>query len=197
MKHIVLVLVLLLSYTNCTLSSSNEPHKQDAGPPERKGCIPHQGSGPRCPAVQLLDANAWKRIPSEEDPFLKMKTEHHKCLPLGTYVENGVFEIDTGLCNFATIVQPLQTEIRQGERLQFTLLHEDLSAPTNATAFVVLSIDGERIWQQEIPIPSEASYYQPLWTAHKEIKKGAKIVFHLHNHGANNWTIHSLTAGAL
>ncbi len=154
------------------------------------------GLAPRKPAAQLIDNAQWKLVPESKDPFIKYKKSASKCEEAqGRKVEDGVLEIDTDFCNYITLEQPTLTEIRSGELVEFVMWHLELYAQTPGTGYVALMINEEMVWEKSIGIPGKAQYYEPTWSPKTPIPKGAQVVLHLHNHGANTWKFHSLTTG--
>lgn len=172
-------------------SSTDALSLENSGPEPVQDAI-----APRKPAVSLFDHQQWKVVGIENDPYASLKQSKHTCdLATGKKIEEGVLEIDTDFCNFITLEQPSVTEIRAGEMVEFVMWHLELFASTPGEAFVSIRIADQVIWEKTIPVPFRAEIYQPQWTPAQPIPKGSRIVFHLHNHGANTWKIHSLTTG--
>lgn len=186
------------SHEGCSpIDSPCEAGCQESGPPERDSLRePHPTDGPRKPAVNMLEHTQWKVVADDQNPYAKQRSSKHICdLSLGKKIEDGVLEINTNYCNFITLEQKAAVEVRAGEQLHFTMWHLDLYAETKGQAYVILTIDGQTIWETTIPIPYKAEFYEAKWSPKAPIPKDARIVFHLRNHGANTWKIHSLTTG--
>lgn len=170
----------------------------DSGPKDAAPVIERvqDGIAPRKPAAQLIDNSKWTIVPAAQDPFQKYKKSTSKCEEAqGRKVEDGVLEIDTDFCNYITLQQPSLTEIRAGELIEFVMWHLELYAPTKGTGYVALMINGELVWENKVNIPGKAQFYEPTWSPQAPIPKGATVMIHLHNHGANTWKFHSITTG--
>jgi hypothetical protein len=110
--------------------------------------------------------------------------------------EIGLFEVDTGLCNYGVFSQPLADQVYAGERVEFVFTHDDLTAPTPAVGHIAIAIDGETVWEIEVAIPKPYDIVQGEWIADRGIAAGTVVTLHLHNHGYNNWRVVSFKAGA-
>ena len=198
----VLFTLLLLTLCFIEIGCSSNIHSQE--PTERQqepttlqdaAVVEYPTTGPRKPALPLIHYKNWKRVPLEKDPYRAYRKTNSRCEALGMKFEDDLLELDTRYCNYITLEQHSLTEVREGEALQFVMWHQTLTSSTPGKAYVVITIDGQQIWKKDILIPGKAKAYQPFWTPKKPIPKGARIVFHLHNHGENSWRIHSLTTG--
>jgi hypothetical protein len=45
------------------------------------------------------------------------------------------------------------------------------------------------IWEVEIPIPGEPQFHELDVTLDRAYPEGTELVFHLHNHGINNYRL--------
>ena len=66
-------------------------------------------------------SSLWTPVPLEDDPFNGYAPPEVIC-PLGGFEAEGegadqILEIDTGICNFITLEQPLPRKIREGDKL--------------------------------------------------------------------------------
>ena len=109
--------------------------------------------------------------------------------------EFGLFEIDTGLCNYAVFSQSSAAEVFAGDRIALVFTHDDLLAPTPAAAHIAVAIDEQVIWEIEVPIPGPYGIIDGEWIADRSIAAGSKLALHLHNHGYNSWRVISIKSG--
>lgn len=145
----------------------------------------------------LVNHILWEYIPLENDPFKGLATEEVVCPEGGFKVEgegaDQILEIDTGICNFVTLEQPLPRSLRAGDTLEWTLWHLTLVYLEPAEAYVALTIDDELLWERTMPIPSPAAAYSQDLTMPRDFDAGVAIRVHLHNHGNNSWRFHKLS----
>ena len=158
-------------------------------------CLMSCGPGETEPGT-IVDHSLWESIPFESDPFQEYATEEVVC-PIGGYKAEGVgadqiLEVDTGICNFVTLEQPLPRSLRAGDILNWSLWHLTLVFAEPAEAFVTLTIGDYTFWERTMPIPSPAAAYTTQLTVPADIDSGAPIRIHLHNHGNNSWRFHKL-----
>lgn len=144
-------------------------------------CAPEPPAGP----VDLALAEAWALVPAADDPF--GPPEGVVCSPRGVVVETGVIEIQTDLCPWATLRQPLQADAAAGDALELFAFHGPLAAPEPAAGVMALTLGGEPIWSVEVPIPWPDGVYLETWTAEEPWAAGEELLLHVHNHGANAW----------
>ena len=147
------------------------------------GCL--SNSEPR--SGELIDPNAWQSIAVGSGPFAELASDESQCDPRGIKFEEGVLEIDTGLCSFYTGEQPLATSIREGDTVSFLIYHGALASTEPALGYVALQIGETIIFEREVPIPFSSQIYADTITTSFEVPSGTPVYFHVHNHGANNW----------
>jgi hypothetical protein len=156
--------------------------------------------GPRPPAGQwteLLDRAAWQaawqRVPAEADPLASHRPPQVVCsYERGYAVEDLDLELDTGACNYVALSQPVGYRLLAGDELRLVWWHYPLSATLPATAHAALLLDGEVLWQRDVPIPSPADLYDVTVPLVRALPPGASVGLHLHNHGANQWRVQPL-----
>ena len=144
----------------------------------------------------LVNHTLWEYIPLEDDPYSALATEESSC-PEGGYKVEGegsdqILEIDTGICNFVTLEQPLPRSLKAGDTLEWSLWHLTLVYLEPAEAYVAMTIGDELLWERTMPIPSPAAAYSQEITAPMAFDAGEPIRIHLHNHGNNSWRFHKL-----
>lgn len=134
----------------------------------------------------LVTPEAWSFVPVEEDPFVEGAAPP-ECQSRGVVLEEGVIEILTDLCPWATLSQPSLVDVAPGDRLELFAFHGPLSATEPAEGVMHLSVDGVELWGVTVPIPSDDGVYIEAWEAPAGWEAGAALTLHVHNHGANAW----------
>jgi hypothetical protein len=144
------------------------------------------GAGP------LIDHGLWRMVTKDEDPFDDQSAQA-RCEITGVMTEllaeEQVFSVDTGLCNYLTVVQQTQRDIAVGERIKIRLWHFALSAPEPAEAHAAVMVDGMLALDERVPIPAQGGLLTREFRVERPIVRGAPVHFHLHNHGANSWSL--------
>ncbi|MCH9687747.1 MAG: hypothetical protein K0V04_40330 [Deltaproteobacteria bacterium] len=142
----------------------------------------------------IVDPDAWVLAEPAQDPWVRRRPPSVECpAGLGYYAEDFVdirsLKIDTGWCNFLTIEQPSLVDLRADEVIDLKIHHFRLVADAPAEAWLGLALDGEVIWEHQVPIPSEAGLEKTLIELDRDYPVGTAIQFHLDNHGDNNWIL--------
>jgi len=133
-------------------------------------------------------AETWMLAPTSADPVPEHRGLESAC-DRGFALEDGIFEIDSGLCNYAVFEQPLAFELAVGQTIHPFVWYDDLYAPEAAIAHMAWSLAGKIVWDVEIPIPSEGGWLETDIPIQAPMPAGALLVLHLHNHGYNNYRI--------
>lgn len=145
--------------------------------------------------ISLVEAAAWDFQGKTRDAFSGHRPGTIACLKgEGWVIEADEIEIRTEFCNYLSLTQESLLSIPAGSILEFALSHSDLVFQNDATAHVALSVGGVTVWEREIDIPSEGEIYLQEISLDFAIAQRDSIEVHLHNHGSNSWTIHSLDA---
>ncbi len=173
--------------TETSSSSGADTSDSDSGGSE-SGIVPSVGQ-------PLVMAEAWVRATAEDDPLRAERPEDVQC-DLGWGVETGAFEVDTELCLYGAFTQPTLAEIHAGDTIEMLILHDSLYATEPATAHLAIAFGEDTAWELEIPIPSEPGIVRPSWAAPSDVPLGTPVVFHVHNHGANNYRLIELTVAS-
>ena len=104
-----------------------------------------------------------------------------------------VYSVYTQYCSYVTVTQPSLSSISAGEEFYVRFWHSTLTAPMGATAKVILLIDGDLIWNQEFPIPYPSGLDVVHIEATRDYPEGAQIVYHVDNHGNNEYSLVELS----
>jgi len=140
-------------------------------------------------SASLVALEDWVEQPASTDTLAAHRPAELDCQASSWYEEDGALEVETGYCNYLSLVQPGKVEIRAGDSLHLVLWHGDLAFEEPATAHVAVSIGGELVWQAEVQIPTEANIYDVRIPMDFDARPGTPVEYHLHNHGYNTWTL--------
>jgi hypothetical protein len=145
--------------------------------------------------IALVEPKAWAVQPKNRDVFLDHRPVDVDCLrDTGWLAEEDALEVRTAFCNYLSITQQSLLDLKVGTELELILSHSDLDFNAPATAHVAVSIAGTTIWETTVDIPSDNNIIKETLVLPIVVNRGDPIEVHLHNHGDNTWTIHSLDA---
>ncbi len=137
----------------------------------------------------LADMGSW--IEAEGlDPLASHRPDGADC-PLGGVLveEGGKLEVDTGLCGYAWLEQPMAADLIVGDVVEISMWHQDLVAEEPAEGHVAILVGDEILWEVTVAIPAEPTPYTESVQVPFAAEAGAPIQLHLHNHGANTWNL--------
>ena len=154
-----------------------------------------QPEPPVCRKAEVLDHNHWSSVPLLSDPFRSLVPGVRECSKVGWKEEDGLLEIDTEICNFVTLQQRLKADIPKGAPLKIVFWHLTLVANEPAQSRALLKIGNVVVWDWKAEIPKKAELYEQTFRSPKTFLKGTPLLFHLHNHGNNNYRLLSLERG--
>lgn len=130
------------------------------------------------------------QIEKAEDHLSTHRPESVDCNDLtGWYVEDGVLEVNTAECDYLALVEPAAAPAHAGEILKTRLSFFDLTAPEASSAHIALMVETDIIWEQIIPIPTNAQVLELAVELDRNIQEGDLMGIHLHNHGQNTWNL--------
>jgi hypothetical protein len=145
--------------------------------------------------ISLIEAEAWDRQPKNRDAFPGHHPDDVNCeQDTGWLVEEEDLEVRTEFCNYLSVSQNSLLDLAVGTELEFAMSHSELNFNAPATAHFAISIGGSPVWETTIDIPSANAIIKPTIVLPFAVSRGDSIEIHLHNHGDNTWTIHSLEA---
>lgn len=152
-------------------------------------------------ARPVVSAYAWQLVDAAADPFGDMRPSDSECDPAGLAVEDGAggpeFEIDTGVCNYASVGQPALTAGIAGETLRVRIWHDDLtSLDGEAAGYVGIQIGDTIVYEADVPIPAEAGLLSADLALLSAFEVGTDVVVHIHNHGENTWSVVELSVSS-
>jgi hypothetical protein len=94
------------------------------------------------------------------------------------------------LCTWLTLEQPSLRDIRAGDEVEIRMRHSALTAPVpNGEARMMFTIGDEVALDYEVLIPSDFQFPSVVWTAPKDYPQGTQLLFHVDNHGSNEYML--------
>lgn len=139
--------------------------------------------------ADLVAAEGWTLVPLSEDPYADRYADQ-PCDERGASVENGLIEIDTTLCRFATLVHPALLSVRADEPVVAVMFHDALfSEEEGATGTSIVGLGPGVWWEETMPIPHSSEVYPHEELAGVDLEVGDPIYWHVDNHGGNSWNL--------
>ena len=140
-------------------------------------------------SLSLVEVNDWSEQTPAGDSLADHRPAELECPSSSWYNEDGALEVETGYCNYLSLVQPSLTAVKPGDSVHLVLWHADLAFEEPATAHVAVTIAGKLVWETDVAIPAEANIYDLRIPVDFDAPAGSEVEFHLHNHGYNSWTL--------
>jgi hypothetical protein len=139
----------------------------------------------------------WQPVAAADDPLASHRPEPLLCpTPPGYLLEFDDLEVDTGSCNYVALAQPAAFTLRAGDELRAILWHYPLTTadpgPVLGHAALLVGSDPQPLIEQYVPIPGPADVYDLTVPLPQDLDLGTRLLFHLHNHGANQWHLQPL-----
>lgn len=113
------------------------------------------------------------------------------CSDAGLQIEDGNTEILTDLCRWASLSQPALVNGRRRSVVRGFLYHSALIAEASE-AHVAIGVADELLWEARVPIPAIPGGLTIEAELPVNVRVGDPVHLHLHNHGANAWTMFEL-----
>jgi len=94
------------------------------------------------------------------------------------------------LCNWITLEQPSLRAIRAGDQIEVRTRHSPLTAPVPGEAHIAFVIGDEQILDYVVAIPTDSDFPEPpAWISPKDYPAGTPLLFHVDNHGQNEYML--------
>ena len=139
--------------------------------------------------ADLVTAEGWSLVPLEADPFADRYADQ-PCDERGASVENGLIEIDTTLCRFATLMHPALLSVRADEPIVAVMFHDSLfTEEEDAFGTSIVALGSNLWWEETIAIPRSSEVYPREELAGVDLEVGDPIYWHVDNHGGNSWNL--------
>lgn len=152
-------------------------------------CAASQPADSGAADAALVDPAAWVLDLDAADPLADHRPETVACSTASIDEEYGGVEIDTTACTYAQLQQPLRSALEAGEPLRVIAWHQALAALEPAEAHLALLVDDVVVWEQHVAIPGDAQAWDTTFDSPLSAEAGSRVLLHLHNHGANTWTL--------
>jgi hypothetical protein len=147
-------------------------------------------AGPRLEA-DLADMTAW--TPGSEavapDPLLAHRPADASCPEGSVIVEGGSIEVNTGLCAYAWLQQPLLADLRPDDTVELVFWHSALVTEAPAEGHIALFVGNDLLYERVVSIPFPAMAYTETVAPDLSAPEGETLTLHLHNHGVNTWNL--------
>lgn len=157
------------------------------------GGLACSGSSPI--SESLVDHALWQEMSAGDDPFAD-RLPVVTCA-LGSFVDEGsgdaqAVEVDTSSCDYITLRQPSLADLEVGDDVKISVWHLTLTSALPALAHAAVRVGDTVVWENNIDIPADPKVYESTYNSTVAAPAGTPVYFHVHNHGANNWTFHEL-----
>ncbi|MGD8607886.1 MAG: hypothetical protein PVH21_11365 [Myxococcales bacterium] len=93
------------------------------------------------------------------------------------------------LCNWLTLQQPSLRDVRAGDRIEVRAYHFALTEPLGEEARMSFVIGDELVFDETILIPRDGEFLTNTWTAPKDYPAGTPVLWHVNNHGSNEYLL--------
>lgn len=157
------------------------------------------GCATPCPEPEVLANHAdWTLVPLDADPFMRepgadLRPCDERDVRMELFGSTESFTVDTNLCNWATVSQPLSVSLRAGDQLRVRAFWFSQSDFPAARATLAVRVGAEVLVERHVPIPSEEELLDEVVVLTTSHPPGAPLYFHVGNHGANTWNILQVT----
>ncbi len=142
--------------------------------------------------AELVDELAWAPVADADDPFVHLRPQGRTCDPEGIFVEDGLLEVDTLRCPWATVSQPSPIDLQPGDELSALVFHGPLVSDPPSEGQVLLRLASIDLIDEVVAIPAGTALYERSEVVQDPIAAGTPIYFHVHNHGGNDWRMSHL-----
>ena len=143
----------------------------------------------------LVEGDAWQILEPETDPYRAALVGRTRCARTDFGEEYGGVELSTVRCGYLTLRQGLLRSVARGALIELQLWHSPLVSERQREGLIALRIGEEELWRQPLLIPADAESWTLRWESERALKAGAEVLFHVHNHGANSYTLYRLSVG--
>ncbi|MGK0359429.1 MAG: hypothetical protein ACI9U2_001731 [Bradymonadia bacterium] len=146
--------------------------------------VEEQAHGP------LIDHQRWT-LDDADPPGLEHRPSALRCPPGAVLTDGDVLDVSTDDCNYLAVQQPSLGPLRAGEFIEIQLAHLTLFDPVGGSgqAHAAVALGEHIYWETWLPIPAAAQAISVTIAVIEDLPTGTSIRFHLHNHGANEWTL--------
>jgi hypothetical protein len=137
--------------------------------------------------VELLDPLALTPVSAADDPLAAHRPDEVDCPAAAWGEEDGGFEVQTGVCDYAAFDQPLVARLSRGDLVEISVWYDSLDAAEPTTGHVAVLLDDRVLWEETVDIPAPSAALDAAVTLDFTPSPDARLGLHLHNHGYNSW----------
>lgn len=146
----------------------------------------------------LIDHSRWAVVAPDEDPFLRADSTIPEACEGSTYGaelfgNEDVFSVDGLDCLYMTVEQPTLFAVRTGDRIRVRLWNFELTGRRGTTADLAISLNGQNIWEKQLPIPSRSGLTVEFVDVVLDAPADSPLLFHVENHGSNSYSLFEVT----
>ncbi len=143
----------------------------------------------------LVIGDGWRIAVDHEDIFADPADPISPCGQESFREEYGGVEVDTGLCEHVSLIQPLRAGLEVGDTLRIVGWHSDLFAPDldPVTGRIALAVGPQVIWDASVDIPADPGTWDVQFESPVAASTDTPVTLHVRNNGANTWNILSFT----
>jgi hypothetical protein len=152
------------------------------------------------PANDPFAADPSQLVPPGEDGHFPPDTPHNDAvcrMPRDIYSEkldtDISLTIDTNVCGWATLEEELTTAVHEGDSIFARIFYFQQIAPGISEAHMAATIDGQPFFAKTIPLPTPSDLIHDTFPSPLSAEPGAKVLWHLDNHGINTWNLLELS----
>lgn len=125
----------------------------------------------------------------DPDPLPSHRPTDPSCPAGSVLVEGGSIEVNTGICHYAWLQQPIAADLRPGDTVELVFWHSTLVADGPAEGHIALFVGEHALYDRVVSIPSDAAAYTETADVDFSVPEGEILTLHLHNHGVNTWNL--------
>ncbi len=167
------------------------------------------GTGAPVGEYELIDYTQYEHVPHEDDPWWLPIKGYTDCETIDKPFEQG-FEAESGLpkwdgtwfsittisCDFGTVRFPLLEPIAAGTTVKATVQHGNLSFKSEGDYTIAFAFGAnfEVAHTFTQPVPADESFIVKTFTVDHDYAAGDYFIWHVHNHGPNEWNLAELVA---
>jgi hypothetical protein len=93
------------------------------------------------------------------------------------------------LCNWITLEQPSLRRINAGDEVEIRMRHANLTGPIGGSARMMFAVGDSMAVEYEVLIPAESRIFSEVWVADRDYPEGTPLLFHVDNHGSNEYNL--------
>ncbi len=146
------------------------------------------------PVPPMVSPSLWNFVSAEDDPLQAHRPDEVDCPTdaVKTELLDGdlSYAVDMEQCNYLAVSQSSLVGAEAGDILQARIWHFSLTPPPgeeSGMAHIAILFDGDIAWQSNVEIPADGQLLTPRWEASEDYPVGTEVIWHLHNHGDNQW----------